>query len=739
MVRYMANELTAEVVGVTYFNPVNGYLVARVRAGGEPGQVTVVGTLGQVAPGETLELTGEWRDHPKFGRQFEAETCRQVLPASINGIRRYLASGMIRGVGPVLAGRLVDKFGAEVLDILDADPKRLLAVEGLGRKKLDSVVESWREQREIRDLMLFLQSHEVSPTHAARIFKQYGRGAVQKLQENPYDLAYELRGVGFRTADRMALKLGFAFDSPERVEAAVVFALFQASEQGHLFQPAEKLTSVVCRMLETEEGSIDPEAVGSAVYSLEERGKVKVEDLPEQDIEQAVYLRHFYRYERETAARMHALFTHPAPLKMDKAGKLLPELEARYGIELSDEQRRAVLDGCTSKAFIITGGPGTGKTTITRFLVRLMDEMGMRIRLAAPTGRAAKRLSEATGFSAQTLHRLLQFTPGEGFARNEESKLKAQAVIVDEASMLDAPLFTALLRALPLTCRLVLIGDVNQLPSVGPGNVLADLIESETLSCAVLTHIFRQAQESLIVVNAHRVNNGEFPRTDTVRRPPENDFYWIERDDPAEVRDLVLRMVCERIPETYGLDPGRDVQVLSPMHKGEVGTRNLNVLLQERINPRGPEVSRGKFSYRPGDRVLQLRNNYDKEVFNGDLGFVTDLDVEAGEVFVDFDGQRVLYELMDLDELTPAYAISVHKSQGSEYPAVVVPLVTQHYLLLQRNLIYTALTRARRLCVLIGSSKAMRIGLNKAQSHARYTHLRHRLRSTRDTESLLDA
>ena len=734
----MPAELKAEVVGVTYFNPLNGYLVARVRATGEPGQVTVVGNLGQVAPGETLELTGDWRDHPKFGRQFEAATCRQVLPATINGIKRYLASGMIRGVGPVLAQRLVDKFGAEVLEILDNDPQRLRAVEGLGRKKLDSVVESWREQREIRDLMLFLQSHEVSPTHAARIFKQYGRGAVDKLKENPYDLAYELRGVGFRTADRMALKLGFTFDSPERIEAAVIYALFQASEQGHLFLPGEKLTPTVCRMLETEDGIIEPEAVDHALDGLEEKGKVKVQRLPEQDIEAAVYLRHFYRYEREIAARMQALCSHPAALKMKEAGKVLPKLEARAGIELSDEQRRAVLDGCVNKAFIVTGGPGTGKTTITRFMVRLMDEMGLKIRLAAPTGRAAKRLSEATGFQAQTLHRMLQFTPGEGFARNEESKLKAQAVIVDEASMLDAPLFTALLRALPLTCRLLLIGDVNQLPSVGPGNVLADLIESESFPCAVLTHIFRQAQESLIVVNAHLVNQGKFPRTDTIKEPPENDFYWVEREDPAEVRDLVLRMVCERIPETYGLDPGRDVQVLSPMHKGEVGTQNLNALLQERINPSRIEIRRGKSVFRPGDRVLQLRNNYDKEVFNGDLGFVSFVDVEAGEVMVDFDGQEVLYELMDLDELTPAYAISVHKSQGSEYPAVVVPVVTQHYMLLQRNLIYTALTRARKLAVLIGSSKAMRIGLGKAHSHARFTHLRHRLREACSMESLLN-
>jgi len=734
----MAQELKAEVVGVTYYNPLNGYLVARVRAKGEPGQITVVGNLGQVAPGETLEMTGQWKDHPKFGRQFEAETCRQVLPASINGIKRYLASGMIRGVGPVLAERLVDKFGAEVLDILDSDPERLMAVEGLGRKKLESVVESWCEQREIRELMLFLQSHEVSPTHAARIFKRYGQGAVAKLKENPYDLAYELRGVGFKTADRMALKLGFTFDSRERVEAAVIFALFQTSEQGHLFYPREKLTPTVCRMLETEEGHIDPELVEQALSSLEERGKVKVEDLPEQDVENAVYLRHFYRYEREISARMQAMCSHPAPLKMKKAESLLPELEARYGISLSDEQRRAVLDGCVSKSFIITGGPGTGKTTITRFLVLLLDQMGLKIRLAAPTGRAAKRLSEATGFQAQTLHRLLQYAPGGGFGRNEESKLKAQAVIVDEASMLDAPLFTSLLRALPLTCRLILIGDVNQLPSVGPGNVLADLIDSEVLPCAVLTHIFRQAQESLIVVNAHLVNEGKFPRTDSEKPAPENDFYWIERDDPADVRDMLMRMVCERIPMTYGLDPGRDVQVLTPMHKGEVGTQNLNTLLQERINPGKGGIRRGKSVYRRGDRVLQLRNNYDKEVFNGDLGFVTDVDMDAGELLVDFDGRQVPFESMELDELTPAYAISVHKSQGSEYPAVVVPVVTQHYLLLQRNLIYTALTRARRLAVLIGSSKAMRIGLAKAQSHARFTHLKHRLRQACDLESIIE-
>jgi exodeoxyribonuclease V alpha subunit len=722
----MHTVLKAEVRSVTFFNPLTNYLVARVRAEGEPGDLVIVGCLGQVSPGELLTLTGAFTNHPKWGRQFEVASFEQAMPATQHGVRNYLASGLVRGVGPTLADRLVASFGADVLEILDRDPERLLAVDGVGKKKLAMMRASWEEQREARSLLLFLQEHEVPPTYASRIFAKYGSGAVAKLQENPYELAYDIRGVGFRTADRMALKLGFAPDCRERIQAALVWTLFTLSEQGHLYFPLADLGAEAAGLLGGEEGGVGEEDILSAVRALEEQKRIVVEDLPALGVAQAVFLIHFYRYEREIAARLHALAGHPAPLKREKARAALPQVEAASGIELSPEQREAVELGLFSKVLVITGGPGTGKTTITKVLARVLDKLGLKLRLAAPTGRAAKRLSEATGFPASTLHRLLEFGPEGAFARNEESKLKADAVVVDESSMLDTPLALHLLRALPLTCRLILIGDVNQLPSVGPGQVLGDVIASAAVPVAKLTHIFRQAAESRIVRNAHRINRGEFPENDD-RPAPDADFFWITQEDPAQVRDTILDLVTSRIPRTFGLDPRRDIQVLAPMHRGEVGTQALNALLQERLNPNGRELARGKLVLREGDRVLQLRNNYDKDVFNGDLGWVSEVDPESGELTVDFDGQRADYGPADLDELAPAYCISVHKSQGSEYPAVIVPVLTQHYLLLQRNLIYTALTRARRLAVLVGGRRAMAMGLKRETGRKRCTCLRMRL------------
>ncbi|MBU1003250.1 MAG: ATP-dependent RecD-like DNA helicase [Proteobacteria bacterium] len=747
----MSETLKAEVRNITFHNPSNGWTVARVQAEGGHGSVTVVGVMPEVHPGEMVELSGCWKEHPKFGRQFEVHVCQQMMPATENGINRYLASGLIKGVGKVMAGRLVEAFGTEVLEILDSDPERLLAVEGVGRKTLAKIKESWDSQHEVRNLMLFLQSHEVSPTHAARIYQRYGNSAVDKLKDNPYELAYEIRGIAFRTADNMALKLGFATDAPQRVEAAVLYALKMATDKGHVFLPFEKLVPGVLGLLaggQTGNGdfnsvemefppdeedwacdeyvAIGPVQVEAAVGDLSVRKKVMVEDLSAQGIERAVYLMQYYRQETEIASRLYHLIEHPTPLDIKKIHTVMPRLEASDKIELSGEQREAVLGGCENKVFVITGGPGTGKTTITRIMVQCLDEMKFRIKLAAPTGRAAKRMAEATGFPASTLHRLLQYSPDGGFAKNEDDKLKADAVVVDEASMLDVSLFLALLRSLPLTCRLILIGDVNQLPSVGPGNILADVIDSQAVPSAVLTRIYRQAQESLIVTNAHRINNGQLPENPEPPGP-EHDFFWIHRQEALDIQRYILELVTERIPAAYGLDPKRDIQVLTPIHKGELGTQVLNALLQERINPHGREVKRGNTIYRVGDRVLQLKNDYDKDVFNGDLGWIETVDPDQGEVLVNFEGRMVTYESFELDELAPAYAISVHKSQGSEYPAVVMPVVTQHYVMLERNLIYTGLTRAKRLAVMIGQPRAMNIGLGRKDSRKRYTHLRYRL------------
>lgn len=721
----MSTELTCEVHTVTFFSETTGYLVAKVQAKGEPGVVTIVGSMGQVTPGETLLLRGSWTTHAQYGRQFNVEAWEQRMPASLTGIKRYLESKQIKGVGPVLAGKLLAKFGDKVLDVLDEDPDRLLAVPGITPKVLKKITESWNQQREVRGLMLFLQTHEVPTTFAQRIFKFYGGGAVQKLKDNPYGLAYDIQGIGFKTADAMALKLGFAPDCPQRLEAAIVYGLFTQSDSGHLFYPRDELLEKVDAML----GGVGLHLLAEALENLEQQKRVRIEALPQQDISHAVYLTHFYKWEREIAERLWAISSHPAASAAEKVARLLPAVEAESGIKLSSEQHLAVAQACTNKSFIITGGPGTGKTTITRAVVRVLDKLGFKVKLCAPTGRAAKRMSEATGFPASTLHRLLGTQPGGGFAHNEEHKLKADVVVVDEASMLDVQLLLHLLRALPLTCRLVLVGDVNQLPSVGPGNVLGDMLDSGALEQACLTHIYRQALESMIVVNAHRVNEGKFP-AQSAKKPPEADFFWVECDDPAQVQEKIIDLVASRIPRTYGFDPLRDIQVLSPMHRGEVGTQALNELLQERLNPNGRELVRGKNRFRAGDRVLQTRNNYEKDIFNGDLGWVVAVDPRENELVVDFDGREVPYESADLDELTLAYAVSVHKSQGSEYPAVIVPVVTQHFVMLKRNLIYTALTRARKLAVIIGGKRALGIGLNSVGAAKRYTHLRYRLQES---------
>lgn len=714
--------LQGEVVTVVYRNPENGYVIARLLCSSEIGPVTVVGTLGDLAPGESLRVCGEWMDHPKFGRQLKVETCEHVLPASINGIRRFLESGAIKGVGEKTAERMVSRFGSQILEIMDSDPERLLEVEGIGRAKLRMILDSWQEKREIRGLMLFLQSHGVATTFAHRIYRHYGAGAVQKLRANPYDMAYDIHGIGFRTADDVALKLGFAEDAPQRLEAGVEYCLTQTADgAGHMYLPRANLVEESARLL----GCYDLDRIEDQIETLVERKRLVVERLA--GGEEGVFLSFFWRTEREIASRLGGLLSHASRLDPTRITAAVEREEQRQALVLSDEQRLAVESACSHKVAIITGGPGTGKTTITRVVVRSLKSLGLRISLAAPTGRAAKRLSEATGFTAMTLHRLLKFQPGTGFEFGEDKKLAADVLVVDEASMLDSALCLSLLRALPLTCRLIFVGDENQLPSVGAGNVLGDMLESGVVPAVRLTHIYRQAQESMIVVNAHRINQGEFPLA-SPHSPPQADFFWVEKDNLQELQRLVVRMVCERIPEAYGLDPMLDVQVLTPMHKGEVGTVALNRVLQQELNPDGRELVRGQRTYRVGDRILQLRNNYEKDVFNGDLGRITGFSDDDDTLTAEFDEREVEYGFDELDEIGLAYAISVHKSQGSEYPAVIMPVVTQHYMLLQRNLIYTGLTRARKLAVMLGSRRALHMGLGNERGRRRFTTLAQRLR-----------
>jgi len=727
----MNDELTylsgAEVQAVLYHNKENGYTIARVKLKEEPGLTSIVGTMGELVAGATLDLHGLWTVHPKFGRQFEVKSFEEARPATENGVIRFLQSS-IKGVGEKTASIMVEEYGVEVLDVLDDDPEELLSIKGISKKKLKDIIESWSKQREIKNLLVFLQTHNVPTTFAGKIFHLYGAQAEKKLRDNPYDLAYEIRGVGFKTADAMAMKLGFAPDCAQRLEAAIVYYMFTYCERGgHMFILKDKLLADVAKMLDAG----DFNKLELALYALEEKKRVRIEDLEEQHLSDAVYLMHFYHHENEITQRLYQLISHPTPVSRKKIDKTLPRVEDKLGFTLSEEQREAVFDACSNKVFIITGGPGTGKTTITKAIMLTLKELGLKIKQAAPTGRAAKRMAEATGHPSQTVHRLLQYQPDGGFHYCEDQKLKADVLVIDEASMVDAHLFVSILRSLPHTCRLILVGDVNQLPSVGPGNVLGDLIHSHRVPCAVLTHIFRQAQESFIVVNAHRINQGKSPRHHP-SQAPEADFFWIPQENSAKVQKLILDSVCDRIPDRYGLDPLRDIQVLTPMHKGDVGTQALNIALQERLNPPSPhkpELKRKFATFREGDRVIQLRNNYDKEVFNGDLGWILEVDEDDHELFIEFDGNQVVIEATELDELSLAYAVSVHKSQGSEYPAVVMPIVTQHFMLLQRNLLYTGLTRARELAVLIGSERAFQIGLNNDTAGQRSTHLAYRLRT----------
>ena len=716
--------LKGEVVSVVYTDPESHFTVARVKSKQEPGLITVVGNIGAIAPGTELFLEGNWKFHPKFGRQFNIVTCVQNLPATIVGIKRYLSSGLVKGIGPVLAERMIKHFGTNALKILDESPEKLLEVPGIGKKTLEKIVSSWDEQKEIRNLILFLQEHSIPPSFAVRIYRTYGKDSLKVIRERPYDLAYDVKGIGFKSADKIALKLGFSEHSIERVEAAIVYMLFSLSEKGHVFYPKEGLISQVMKLLNLE----DRELVEDAIRLLLEKKRIYIEDIDE-NIKDAVYLRHFYKWEVEIASRLKGMMsctTHQVE-DYEKISDYINDFEKKYNISLSKEQREAILGACLNQIFIITGGPGTGKTTITRFIGHILKKIGLKIKLAAPTGRAAKRLQEATGLFASTIHRMLGFGPGGEFQYREDKKIKINALILDEVSMVDCHLFVNLLRALPLTCKLILIGDINQLPSVGPGNVLKDLIESQVIPTKGLSKIYRQAQKSMIVVNAHRINQGKFPIR-SKKEPPEADFFWVEEEDPKKVQQLIIYMVSERIPKVYGFDPMKDIQVLTPMHKGDIGTTALNKLLQDTLNSSNRAKKYALKGFRLGDRIIQTKNNYEKEVFNGDLGIIREVDLESGELMIDFDGRDILYHQSELDEISLAYCISIHKSQGSEYPVVLFPVMVQHYIMLHKNLVYTALTRAKKLAMIFGSRKAMAIALKDLNKEHRYTNLKNRLR-----------
>lgn len=721
----MFTEIKGQIERVTYYNEENGYTIAKMKVGGRHDLVTVVGNLLSVAPGEVLKLTGQWDFHPKFGEQFKIESYEAVVPATVKGIERYLGSGLIKGIGPVTAKRLVSKFGLEILDIIERDAQRLREVEGIGDKRIGMIRKAWEDQREIREVMLFLQGQGVSPAYGAKIFKQYGKESVKVVRENPYRLAEDIFGIGFLTADRIAEKLGVPRDSLMRAEAGILHVLHQLADDGHVYYPYESLMEECEKIL-----VIDKEIMLEAFGRISLAKKIVIEDLNADEIRQnnkAVYLAKYYVSEVGIADKLRTLLRAPKMFLPSDEGKAIQWVQEELKITLAENQKLAVKEAIGRKVMVLTGGPGTGKTTIINSIMRIYDKAEQRVLLAAPTGRAAKRMAEATGHEAKTIHRLLESSPKQGgFKRDENNLLDADLIVIDEASMVDTVLMYHFLKAVPQGATLILVGDVDQLPSVGAGNVLKDIIDSGCVSAVRLTEIFRQAEESLIVVNAHRVNNGRMPIFDYQKDHPQ-DFYFFEIEEPEKALAKIIELCKDRIPKKFGYDPVNDIQVLTPMHRGIVGASNLNVELQKHLNSSQDELLRGGKVFKVGDKVMQIRNNYDKDVFNGDIGRIVKIDREEQEVTVNYDGRPVSYEYPDLDEIITAYAVSVHKSQGSEYPVVVMPVLTQHYMLLQRNLLYTGITRGKKLVILVGTKKAMAIAIKNDKPQKRYTRLRERL------------
>jgi exodeoxyribonuclease V alpha subunit len=717
--------LQATLERITFHSEADGYTVARVRPEGRNAIVTIVGKLIGVQIGETLALEGRWVDHPDHGRQFEVEQFRSILPSTIEGIRRYLGSGLIKGIGPATAQRIVDTFGAETLDIIEREPQRLREIPKLGEKKIALIVAAWHEQQQIKTIMQFLQELSIPPGLAVRIYKHYGDQALSTVRSSPYRLADEVFGIGFPTADRIARALGIPPDAPQRLAAGLRFALSEATSDGHCFLPWEDLIGAAAHLLEANEQELS--------LALTESCRVQEVHLETVGEQRRVYLRPFFFAEQGVAARILELMRAPSQIKSFYQAanwpRVFAHLAEKRGVTLSERQQEAVVMALTNKVSILTGGPGTGKTTCLRTVITALDARGIPYLLASPTGRAAKRLSEATGAEAQTIHRLLEYTPAAGgsFRRSLENPLAAEVVVVDEASMLDILLAHHLLKAIPAHAHLLLVGDADQLPSVGPGRVLRDLLDSMAVPSVHLDAIFRQAEGSGIIHNAHLINQGEIPILQQM-----SDFFLFPQPEAEACALLAVELVAERIPRRFGLDPRRDIQVLAPSHRGPAGVQSLNAALQAALNPADPhkhERRVGQGVLRVGDRVMQQRNNYDLDVYNGDVGEVLAINLIEQTLTVRYDGTRlVAYDFNQLDELTLAYAISIHKSQGTEYPCVVVPLVMQHYALLQRNLIYTAVTRAKQLVVLVGDRRALATAVQRQEVATRNTGLVERLR-----------
>ncbi len=709
---------------ITYQNPENGYSVLKVRMKGYDDLIPLVGNLLDANVGSVLLVDGEWKIDKKYGRQFMAQKWEETMPATVYGIEKYLGSGLIKGVGPKFAKRIVQLFGEDTIAVIEERIDRLREVPGIGEKRIRMIEQSWERQKEVKNIMLFLQDNGVSTSFAAKIYKAYGNESIVKVKENPYRLADDIWGIGFKTADSIAAKLGFGKETYVRLRSGVMYTLSRLADEGHVYANRQQLVDRASELLNTEDNVI--------VMTVDQM--LKEQDLVQEN--EAIYLLPFYYAETGTAGKLRRLGSVPAGDKLwvrltkarEETGNShlsvdIEKIEHAVHMKYDEVQADAIRQAAMAKVMVLTGGPGTGKTTTTQGIIAAYRAYGLRILLAAPTGRAAKRMTEATGLEAKTIHRLLECKPPQGYQKNEENPLEGDVLIIDECSMIDIILMNALLKAIPAHMRLILVGDIDQLPSVGAGNVLRDIMESGQFPVIRLTKIFRQAQTSRIIMNAHNINSGKMP---DISNGKNTDFFFIQKEEPEEAAAEIVKLVKKNLPRYYKVEPAM-IQVLTPMQRGTVGAANLNLALQEAINPHGEGLRRSGFVFRVGDKVMQLKNNYDKEVFNGDIGRIVHVDLTERTLIVSFDDRKVEYDASELDELVHAYATTIHKAQGSEYPIVVMPILMNHFVMLQRNLIYTGITRAKKILVIVGTKKALAYGVNHVTVTKRNTMLRERL------------